>query len=67
MGEYAEVNGIILYYEAQGPGRPLVLLHGGLGAGEMFAPILPAVVGYSLGGGWDGRWRSGIRTASAGW
>ena len=24
-------------------GRPLVLLHGGLGSGEMFGPILPAL------------------------
>ncbi|WP_229072723.1 alpha/beta fold hydrolase [Actinoplanes sp. DH11] len=39
---YADVNGINLYYEIQGTGRPLVLLHGGLGSGEMFAPILPA-------------------------
>ena len=39
---YADVNGINLYYEIHGTGRPLVLLHGGLGSGEMFAPILPA-------------------------
>ena len=38
---YADVNGISLYYEEHGSGRPLVLLHGGLGAGEMLAPILP--------------------------
>lgn len=42
-GAYAEVNGINLYYETQGAGRPLVLLHGGLGSGEMFGPILPAL------------------------
>jgi pimeloyl-ACP methyl ester carboxylesterase len=42
-GEYAEVNGINLYYETHGTGRPLVLLHGGLGSGEMFGPILPAL------------------------
>lgn len=30
-GAYAEVNGINLYYEIHGTGRPLVLLHGGLG------------------------------------
>lgn len=35
-GKYADVNGIKLYYEIHGAGRPLVLLHGGLGAGSMF-------------------------------
>jgi pimeloyl-ACP methyl ester carboxylesterase len=40
-GEYADVNGINLYYETHGSGRPLVLLHGGLASGEMFAPVLP--------------------------
>ncbi len=40
-GEYAEVNGINLYYETHGAGKPLILLHGGLGSGEMFGPILP--------------------------
>jgi pimeloyl-ACP methyl ester carboxylesterase len=42
-GTYAEVNGVNLYYETHGAGRPLILLHGGLGAGEMFGPILPAL------------------------
>src|SRR6266567_3288435 len=36
-GQYAEVNGINLYYETHGSGRPLILLHGGLGSGEMLA------------------------------
>jgi pimeloyl-ACP methyl ester carboxylesterase len=40
-GKYAEVNGINLYYETHGNGRPLILLHGGLGSGEMFGPVLP--------------------------
>jgi pimeloyl-ACP methyl ester carboxylesterase len=40
-GRYAEVNGINLYFETHGAGRPLILLHGGLGSGEMFGPILP--------------------------
>jgi pimeloyl-ACP methyl ester carboxylesterase len=39
--QYAEVNGINLYYETHGSGRPLILLHGGLGSGEMFGPVLP--------------------------
>ena len=42
-GAYAELNGLNLYYESHGTGRPLILLHGGLGSGEMFGPILPAL------------------------
>ena len=42
-GRYVEVNGINLYVETQGTGQPLILLHGGLGSGEMFGPILPAL------------------------
>jgi pimeloyl-ACP methyl ester carboxylesterase len=44
IGQYAEVNGINLYYETHGAGRPLILLHGGLGSGEMFGPVIPALV-----------------------
>jgi pimeloyl-ACP methyl ester carboxylesterase len=53
---YADVNGIKLYYEIHGTGRPLVLLHGGLGAVEMFGPNLSAlakgrqVIGVDLQG-----------------
>ena len=53
---YADVNGINLYYEIHGTGRPLVLLHGGLGAIEMFGPNLAAlaknhqVIGVDLQG-----------------
>ena len=56
VGKYAEVNGINLYYEIQGTGKPLILLHGGLGAIEMFGPNLPAlakvrqVIGVDLQG-----------------
>ena len=42
-GQYAAVNGIELYYETHGAGRPLILLHGGLGSGEMFGPVLPVL------------------------
>ena len=42
-GAYADVNGINLYYETHGEGRPMILLHGGLVSGEMFGPILPAL------------------------
>jgi pimeloyl-ACP methyl ester carboxylesterase len=40
VGKYAEVNGLNVYYETHGSGRPLVLLHGGLGSGEIFGPVL---------------------------
>jgi pimeloyl-ACP methyl ester carboxylesterase len=36
---HAEVNGLSLYYEALGDGDPLVVLHGGIGAGEQMAPL----------------------------
>ncbi len=42
-GAYADVNGINLYYETLGSGRPMILLHGGLGTGEMYGPILPSL------------------------
>ena len=42
-GHYANVNGIRLYYEIHGTGKPLILLHGGLGALEMFGPNLAAL------------------------
>jgi pimeloyl-ACP methyl ester carboxylesterase len=42
-GAYAAINGINLYYEIHGQGRPLILLHGGLGSGEMFGPTLPTL------------------------
>jgi pimeloyl-ACP methyl ester carboxylesterase len=45
-GEYIEVNGINLYYETHGAGPPFILLHGGLGAGEMFEPILPTLAAH---------------------
>jgi pimeloyl-ACP methyl ester carboxylesterase len=40
---YAPVNNIELYYEIHGSGKPLVLLHGGFMAIEMFGPVLTAL------------------------
>lgn len=56
-GAYAAVNGLHLYYETHGDGRPLVLLHGGLlTLDRTFGPVLPAlarnhqVIGIELQG-----------------
>ncbi|MGH6902584.1 MAG: alpha/beta fold hydrolase [Geminicoccaceae bacterium] len=40
---YASVNGLEMYYEIHGTGRPLVLLHGGLMTIEGFGELLPAL------------------------
>jgi pimeloyl-ACP methyl ester carboxylesterase len=40
---HAEAGGISYYYEVQGQGEPLLLLHGGLGSIDMFRPVLPAL------------------------
>ncbi|HET7088126.1 MAG TPA: alpha/beta hydrolase [Anaerolineae bacterium] len=40
-GNYASVNGLNMYYEIHGAGEPLILLHGGVGAIEMFGEVLP--------------------------
>jgi pimeloyl-ACP methyl ester carboxylesterase len=51
-----EANGVSYYYEIRGHGEPLLLLHGGLGTFDMFAPILPTlsaertVIGVDLHG-----------------
>jgi pimeloyl-ACP methyl ester carboxylesterase len=37
---YAPVNGLNIYYEIHGTGQPLILLHGGVGAIEMFGEVL---------------------------
>jgi pimeloyl-ACP methyl ester carboxylesterase len=40
-GQYADVNGLHMYYETHGTGRPLILLHGGLMTGDSFGELLP--------------------------
>jgi len=42
-GRYAFVKSLKMYYEIHGTGEPLVLLHGGVGASEMFGPLLPVL------------------------
>jgi pimeloyl-ACP methyl ester carboxylesterase len=38
---HVEANGVGYYFEIHGKGEPLLLLHGGLGSIDMFAPVLP--------------------------
>lgn len=40
-GQYAQVNGITLYYEVHGQGEPVLLLHGGCVSMESFRPQIP--------------------------
>ena len=42
-GSYASVNGLNLYYEIHGAGELLILLHGGVGAIQMFGEVLPSL------------------------
>jgi pimeloyl-ACP methyl ester carboxylesterase len=42
-GNYAAVNGISLYYEIHGTGKPLIMLHGGFGSFEMFSTLSPTL------------------------
>jgi hypothetical protein len=40
---HVAANGVNYYYEIRGEGEPLLLLHGGLGTIDMFAPIMPVL------------------------
>src|SRR5688572_12393408 len=42
-GDYAEVNGLRMYYEVHGEGRPLVLLHGAYMTVDAMGSILPGL------------------------
>jgi pimeloyl-ACP methyl ester carboxylesterase len=43
-GQYADVNGLHMYYEVHGRGQPLVLLHGAFSAiGSSFGKMLPGL------------------------
>jgi pimeloyl-ACP methyl ester carboxylesterase len=65
---HIEIKGVNYYYELRGKGEPLLLLHGGLGSIDMFAPNLPIltehrqVIGVDLQG--HGRTTLGDRPIS---
>ncbi|MBO6719654.1 MAG: alpha/beta hydrolase [Rhizobiaceae bacterium] len=65
---HVDANGVSYYYEIRGEGEPLLLLHGGLGTLDMFAPTLPQyaenrqVIGIDLHG--HGRTQLGDRQIS---
>ena len=41
---YASVNGLKMYYEIQGTGQPVIVLHGGFGNTELYMPNVTALV-----------------------
>jgi pimeloyl-ACP methyl ester carboxylesterase len=43
QGQYATINGLRMYYEVHGAGRPLVLLHGGYQVIEALEPLLSSL------------------------
>lgn len=43
-GAIAQVNDIEMYYEVQGEGEPLLLIHGAIGSGEDFAEVIPGYI-----------------------
>jgi len=40
LGQYAQVNGLNMYYEEYGSGRPLVLIHGGSATSQSWQPFI---------------------------
>jgi pimeloyl-ACP methyl ester carboxylesterase len=38
-GQYADINGLKMYYEVHGTGRPLVLLHGAFGRATVYPAL----------------------------
>ena len=45
-GQYADVNGLHLYYEVHGSGKPMILIHGGLASSESFATVMPLLAAH---------------------
>ena len=45
-GNYAEVNGLNMYYESHGSGQPLILLHGAYMTIDLMGEIVPALAEF---------------------
>jgi hypothetical protein len=70
VGSHASVNSLQMYDEVHGTGKPLVPLHGGVGAIEMFGEVLGMLAEgrHVVGGGkadtgWDGSGMPNARLA----
>lgn len=46
-GSYADINGLKMYYEIHGTGKPLIMIHGGAGATEIFGGVLTPLLSKS--------------------
>ena len=44
QGHYVQANGLNMYYEEYGSGKPLILLHGGTVTSQMWRPFLSSLV-----------------------
>src|ERR1044071_6780544 len=44
QGHYIQANGLNMYYEECGSGKPLILLHGGTVTSQMWRPFLSSLV-----------------------
>ena len=60
-GQYADINGIRIYYETYGTGRPVLVVHGGTGAiefmhyQEALRDALPYFLEFCMAAGADAR------------
>lgn len=48
VAAYADLDDIRVYYERQGSGEPLVMLHGGFGSSEIWAPYFSLLPQFTL-------------------
>lgn len=48
QGDYATINGLDIYYQIHGAGKPLLLIHGALGTTGMFDQLVPSLGGMQI-------------------